>query len=122
MMRQETIYSALYSFVVVMKDKLDESILKGKTGWRDFDVNWLWMRAQGELGELYAELMAPNPDPSKVSKEAADVANFMMMIADKVKEDHEQQRSEDRGGQPEDGSSSGDSEGGSGGEGGPTVS
>jgi hypothetical protein len=78
---------ALYNFIVAMKAKLDENAHKGTT-WRDMDPGWLFMRLQGELGELYAELMAKDPDPEKVSRECADVANFCFFISDKVR--HEQ--------------------------------
>lgn len=77
-------YEALYDFVVVMKFKLDENIAKGKGGWEDMRSEWLYMRLQGEIGELYAELMAKKVDPDKVARECADVANFAMMIADRV--------------------------------------
>jgi len=86
-MGKNEIYQALYEFIVVMKEKLDENIEKGKTGWRDMTADWLYMRLQGEMGELFAELMSANPDPDKVARECADVANFAMMIADRVRND-----------------------------------
>lgn len=85
MIDKDEVYKALYEFVVVMKEKLDENIAKGKTGWRSMETEWLFMRLQGEIGEMYAELMAARPDPEKVARECADVANFAMFIADKVK-------------------------------------
>lgn len=73
-------------FAEQMENKLKENDHKG--GWDDCNVYWLWQRLQDESGELltainlYRDLGA---DKNDIIKEAADVANFAMMIADIVR-------------------------------------
>ncbi len=57
--------------------------------WKDADWTWLLMRAKQEMDEVENALMnisdAIKPvELKRVAKECADVANFMMMIADSV--------------------------------------
>lgn len=53
-----------------------------KTHWRNYTPAWLYNRLRQEVGELDRALV--DGDPERVRSEAADVANFAMMIADKV--------------------------------------
>ena len=62
-----------------MEAKLEANRYKG--GWADTSEGWLYERAVGEMRELAVALHSQNPE--LVIKECADVANFMMMIADK---------------------------------------
>jgi len=110
MTRQE-VYKALYDFVVVMKEKLDEN--KSKGGWDSVDTSWLWMRLQKEMSELYSALNSSEPNPEEMVRECADVANFAMMIADRVMNEHAHDGGGPRGseGAGADGKEEGDSEG-----------
>ena len=65
-----------------------------KTGWLDEDVDWLFTRLLEEVEELKVYLeksdgMESNcpdyKDIAGVISEAADVANFAMMIADRIR-------------------------------------
>ena len=58
-----------------------------KTGWLDCNDSWLLGRLREELEELAGEVLAwgESRRPEYVVKEAADVANFAMMIADKAR-------------------------------------
>ncbi|PGW89949.1 hypothetical protein [Bacillus cereus] len=74
-------------FAEQMESKLQENDHKG--GWQDCDCYWLLKRASGECLELLRELdvyrdLGDNKE--KIIKECSDVANFVMMIADKVRE------------------------------------
>lgn len=53
-----------------------------KPGWKGDDPNALWSRLSDEALELTEEVGDSARDPILVGKEAADVANFAMMIAD----------------------------------------
>lgn len=76
----------LKEFVMEMERKL--RINDHKTGWHDCAIEWLLNRAYEELdevrdayknrGDIYSG------DHQKIIMECADVANFMMMIADNV--------------------------------------
>jgi NTP pyrophosphatase (non-canonical NTP hydrolase) len=70
------------AFALLMEKKLRENDHKG--GWIDEDVDWLFTRLEEEAGELYtSNLTGPTEeDRKKIGEEAADVANFAMMIAD----------------------------------------
>ena len=83
-------------FAGVMETKLRENDHKG--GWRDCDFDCLEKRIREELAELATVLMqyqiaALSPHEltrtrhlgEKAKREAADVANFAMMIADRVR-------------------------------------
>lgn len=74
-------------FKAVMADKLLYCIHKGgPEEWRREKYSWLMSRANEELGELH--LAIESRDPERIRKEAADVANYMMFIADKAENDN----------------------------------
>ena len=58
-----------------------------KGGWEDIDSYDLWRRAEEELGELFHALFVGDHEPNadKIIREATDVANFAMMIADNAR-------------------------------------
>lgn len=75
----DVIRPEVLAFAKVMEQKLRENEHKG--GWRN-DSTWaLLARLREEVGEMYDVLSSPI-DPVVVGREAADVANFAMMIAD----------------------------------------
>jgi len=72
-------------FAAAMIEKLEENNYKG--GWSTTTVNYLVGRARQELGEVVRAIDRLRPEPSIVALKAvvwecADVANFMMMLAD----------------------------------------
>jgi len=74
-------------FAEQMESKLQENDHKG--GWKDCDCYWLLNRAKEECLELLHELNVHRDlggNKEKIIKECSDVANFVMMIADKVSE------------------------------------
>lgn len=70
--------NALRRFTATMRAKLFANQHKG--GWADCDPAWLHHRAEEEMDEL-AKAIARG-DPDAIEAEAADVANFCLMIAD----------------------------------------
>lgn len=66
-------------FAEQMKHKLDLNRHKG--GWEDCKNHYLVRRLLEETAELVQSVMR-NEDADTVIEEAADVANFCMMIAD----------------------------------------
>ncbi|MED1557547.1 hypothetical protein [Bacillus paramycoides] len=73
-------------FAEQMESKLQENDHKG--GWQDCDCYWSLKRAREECLELLCELDAYRDlglNKEEIIKECSDVANFMMMIADKVR-------------------------------------
>lgn len=54
-----------------------------KGGWQAMAPEQLYLRVIEELDELLKEIQW-NGDPEKIAAEAADAANFLMMIADNV--------------------------------------
>jgi len=64
-----------------MEERLRANDHKG--GWGDSDCYWLLKRLRMETKEL-SDALWDGPD-SQIQKEAADVANFAMMIADNVR-------------------------------------
>lgn len=54
-----------------------------RPGWKGEDFEYLLIRLMGELGELCN--LPPNSDLQTVIDEAADVANFAMMISDNAR-------------------------------------
>ena len=86
-------YEALIKFQQVMLEKLEKN--KHKGGWRGDKWQNLYLRLDQEEDEMYAELVQLDTyirgsmpehvireQARKVAREAADVANFAMMIAD----------------------------------------
>ena len=67
-------------FAVVMEEKLIEN--SHKRDWNEMSNKFLLRRLRTEVRELERELERPFPKPKKIAREAADVANFAMMIAD----------------------------------------
>jgi hypothetical protein len=82
----------ILSFAFVMERKLKENDHKG--GWEDSDTDWLIKRIADERNELKraydkylnSDELHPNIDAliQRIIDEAADVANFAMMVADKA--------------------------------------
>ena len=54
-----------------------------KDGWEDADVHYLFRRLLEEVAELYSAYHELPAIPNHVQQEAADVANFAMMIAER---------------------------------------
>ena len=70
----------VYNFAKIMENKLKQNDYKG--GWSNCDIKWLLSRLKEETVEL--EQAIENKSKENIVKEAADVANFAMMIADNV--------------------------------------
>jgi NTP pyrophosphatase (non-canonical NTP hydrolase) len=76
------------TMALLMEGKLREN--DHKTGWKAEDPAWLLERLQEEVDELGDAMReaAARPDSAAakrdVGREAADVANFAMMIADRL--------------------------------------
>lgn len=66
------------AFAIEMERQLQANDHKG--GWGDEDRHWLLERLREEVAELTAAIKERTP--SAIVQEAADVANFAMMIAD----------------------------------------
>ncbi|MBK5474390.1 hypothetical protein JFU54_28820 [Bacillus sp. TH19] len=84
-MRNEVIW-----FAECMESKLQENDHKG--GWKQCGKYWLFERMQEEITELLQELSRFGNDAKNedmIIRECADIANFAMMIADKVREQSE---------------------------------
>ena len=64
-------------FAEAMEQKLRQNDFKSP--WCDCDVDWLYRKAKGELLELAGSILEKS---SSVLNEAADCANYLMMIAD----------------------------------------
>lgn len=74
---------AVSLFSRVMTRKLDENAHKGgRARWRGLNPEMLLRLLKVEVMELEAEINAGVRDPQKIAREAADVANFALMIAD----------------------------------------
>lgn len=78
-------------FAEAMIEKLNEPKNLEKGGWKDSFIDFLFHRLKEETIELQEELkqkmscyVSVQDRKEKVLKECADVANFAMMIADKV--------------------------------------
>lgn len=69
-----------------MESKLQENDHKG--GWQGCDSYWLLDRARAECLELLREFSVHrdlSDNKEKIIRECSDVANFVMMIANKVR-------------------------------------
>lgn len=75
-------------FAKLMEQKL--RLHGDRPGWRDEDVKWLMMRLYDEAGELSKTLILVGdhevtPELAQaIALECADVANFAMMVADRM--------------------------------------
>jgi NTP pyrophosphatase (non-canonical NTP hydrolase) len=69
------------AFALAMEDKLRQNDHKG--GWDDCSKQYMAMRLTQEREEL-RDAIARGAPPEEILKEAADVANFAMMVADLV--------------------------------------
>lgn len=69
-------------FARQMEAKLREKDYRN--GWRSCHQSWLCKRITDERNELKRRL-ADGSSPEEIIKEAADVANFAMMIADNAR-------------------------------------
>ena len=74
-------WQAVISFTESMIEKLGEN--EHKAHWDTVDEAYLMRRLEEETKEL-AEALAKG-DTAEIIREAADIANFAMMIADKQK-------------------------------------
>jgi hypothetical protein len=81
-----TVDDRLGWFIEKMRSKLSESKNLSKGDWRTASENYFVKRIDDEVVELKIELFdVARPDPEKIIKECADVANFAFMLADWVK-------------------------------------
>ena len=86
MMVQMTIRPEAHIFALAMEERLRSNDVKG--GWEHLTPTLLLSRLLEEAGELAREIrhleeVDPTPEEAmSVRKEAADVANYAMMIAD----------------------------------------
>ena len=71
---------SVVTFAQAMEEKLQENDHKG--GWHGCTMQYLSMRLTQEREELRKAVERGNPE--EVLREAADVANFCMMIAENV--------------------------------------
>lgn len=70
------------NFAMAMEHKLRKNDRKGKQGWKTYNSEELLERLRQETTELETALRFSLTTPSDILSEAADVANFAMMIAD----------------------------------------
>ena len=71
-------------FAEQMELKLRANDHKG--GWANEDLLWLWSRIREEWEELHTAIFCQDPIPQDlIVGEAADVANFAMMVADNAR-------------------------------------
>lgn len=76
MRNQEQIQKDIFLLECFMKQKLQENEHKGY--WADCSLIYLANRAQEELDELVDAILTKSAD--QIMREAADLANFAMMI------------------------------------------
>jgi len=69
-------------FGEVMVEQLKANRDKGTT-WTDMSPSWLLRRLRAEVNELARAVKSRNAD--RIAQEAADVANFAMFLADKLR-------------------------------------
>ena len=72
---------SVYHFAMAMEAELKKNDHKG--GWDGESVDWLLKRLDQEVIEL-KDAIRLGKNPSEVGEEAADVANFAMMISEVV--------------------------------------
>jgi NTP pyrophosphatase (non-canonical NTP hydrolase) len=76
---------AVTTFAKDMEKRLRANDRKGRRGWESCSLHWLLDRLTEERDELLLALHGISDDGSSVIDEAADVANFAMMIADNAR-------------------------------------
>lgn len=82
-MKQIRPRAAIIKFARLMEYRLRQhDASRGRSGWGWSDCDWLYDRLREEARELRKELAADDRSGIAISDEAADVANFAMMIAD----------------------------------------
>ena len=81
----------IFKFAEAMSTELVNNSHKG--GWESCSISWLLLRAKQELGELRTAVER-NASPEEVLSEAADVANFCMMIAENYAAEFEEAKCE----------------------------
>jgi len=74
------------SEVAWFAEKMEEKLLENdrKSHWKGCSDKWLLNRLRQETGEL-KRAIGSKLDSEQVAREAADVANFAMMIADNAR-------------------------------------
>jgi hypothetical protein len=89
---KDVLREEVYHFAMIMEAQLRKH--DDRPGWRGESFRYLIFRLNEELNELYACFshpvlmdgeVEPLADPEKIIFEAADVANFAMMIADNIR-------------------------------------
>jgi len=80
--RRNGVRPGLMKFVYIMERELRRN--DHKRGWEKDSLTVLYARLQEEVAELFNEITYIDSvsTPERIAKEAADVANFAMMIAD----------------------------------------
>lgn len=73
-------------FAIDMETKLTKNDHKG--GWEGRTIEELLAHVEDELGELKAAIQL-RLSPSEIRFEAADTANFLMMLADNYRDEYE---------------------------------
>lgn len=76
----ETLRPEVLAFAHIMEQKLREN--DHKSHWSDCAPSWLLGRLREETTELAGAIGSGYKSPEHIGREAADVANFAMMIAD----------------------------------------
>lgn len=82
-MNEERDRRALLAFTAIMWVKLRENA--HKRHWSELPSQWLLGRIKDELQELQDAILAG--DPVAIRREAADVANLAMMVADNAEKE-----------------------------------
>lgn len=66
-------------FALTMESKMQENSYKN--GWTSMGLKELIFQLQGEAFELHKAIHRRTSTPDEIAREAADVANYAMMIA-----------------------------------------
>ncbi len=83
-MSKSTNREAVHTFAISMIAELDANDHKG--GWQHCSIGYLTRRLGNELAELRAAIRRKEPG-ARIRSEAADIANFAMMIADRYRDE-----------------------------------
>lgn len=86
-MKESNTLPYVRAFAERMEAKLAQNRHKGdREGWMSCSPEWLFARLVNEIGEV-AQIMAMDPQErhaAGIVDELADVANFCMMLADRI--------------------------------------